>query len=158
MEKTAQKRCELKGAEMGSENKSTMKRRLVSGASMAGVAFVAMMGLSAGSAQAETTDVEVKAGTCASGYVCGWEDDGYGGDKWMSWNPSGVGANYEIDGWDGDNEITSIINNSGHGIKFYDQDGQAGNTLCVGNGVRINNLQDYAWNDRAESAKAVSRC
>jgi hypothetical protein len=152
-------RRKAKGIAMGSEKTTTIKRRLASGAAMAGVAVIAGLGLTAGSAQAETTtEAETRAGTCASGYVCGWEDDGYGGDKWMSWNPSGVGDNYEIDGWDGDNEITSIINNSGHGIKFYDQDGQAGNTLCVGNGVRINNLQTYAWNDRAESAKAVTRC
>lgn len=143
---------------MRSEKIDTMKRRLTSGLAMSGLAVAAVLGLSTSAAQAETTDAEIMAGTCASGYVCGWEDDGYGGDKWMSWNPARIGANYEIDGWDGDNEITSVINNTGHGIKFYDQDGQAGSTLCVGNGVRINNLQTYAWNDRAESAKAVSSC
>jgi hypothetical protein len=145
---------------MSSGNTVSFKRRMVSGLAATGLGVIAVFGLTAGSAQAETTEAaaEPRAGTCASGYVCGWEDDGYGGDKWMNWNPARIGANYEIDGWDGDNEITSIINNTGHGIKFYDQDGQAGSTLCVGNGVRINNLQTYAWNDRAESAKAVSSC
>jgi hypothetical protein len=144
---------------MHHENTTSFKRRVASGLAATGIALVAGLALTGGSAQAEVTEAaEPRAGTCASGYVCGWEDDGYGGDKWMNWNPSGVGDEYEIDGWDGDNEITSVINNSGHGIRFYDQDGQAGNTLCVPNGARINNLQPYAWNDRAESAKAVTRC
>ncbi|GAA2144695.1 peptidase inhibitor family I36 protein [Glycomyces algeriensis] len=146
---------------MGSEKIASMKRRIKSGAAMAGVAVIAGLGLTAGSAQAETEgDAEILAGGCASGYVCGWENSGYGGDKWVNWRVGGVGSTYEIDWWNGDNEISSISNESNKMLRLYANDGATGAYFCLGPGVDIRNLSDLEpdRNDWIESIRVVSAC
>lgn len=100
------------------------------------------------------------AGTCASGYVCMWEDPNYNGEKYVS-QPGDVGS-YEIDGWDGDNEISSVINRTGKCIRLYDNDGWSGTTYKIGkvvsggdNGKRPN-LEQNGFDNEAESYKIYS--
>lgn len=149
---------------MGSEKINTMKRRLVSGAAMAGVAVVAVMGLSAGSAQAETTtEADERAGGCRAGYICAWEDKNYGGDQWVNWKPGGAGDFYDVDGWDGDNELSSISNESSKTIRLYKTDNATGYSWCLGPGQDIKNLSDLGegqpdFNDWIQSMKVVSSC
>ncbi|MFC3493107.1 peptidase inhibitor family I36 protein [Glycomyces rhizosphaerae] len=150
---------------MRSEKIETMKRRLAAGAAMAGVAVVAGLTLTAGSAQAQTTgiDAEILAGGCASGYFCGWENSGYSGDKWVNWRVGGVGTVYEIDGWDGDNEISSFSNESSRKLRIYNGDNATGASICIGAGDDVRNLNDEgagggAYNDWMESIKVVASC
>lgn len=144
--------------------KNTMKRRLTSGLAMAGVAVVAGLGLSVGSAQADTSaEAEILAGGCESGYFCGWEDSGYSGDKWVNWRVGGVGSVYEIDGWDGDNEISSFSNESNRILRLYNGDNASGASICIGPGDDVRNLNDEGagggrYNDWFESIKVVAAC
>lgn len=149
---------------MGNEKMSTIQRRLTRGAAMAGVAVVAVMGLSAGSAQAETTtQADERAGGCRSGYVCAWEDKNYGGDKWVNWKVGSVGTVYDVDGWDGDNELSSISNESSKTLRLYKTDDATGFSWCIGPGQDIKNLSDLGpgqpdYNDWIQSMKVVSSC
>jgi hypothetical protein len=156
-------RRKAKGIAMSSENKTTIKRRLASGAAMAGVAVIAGLSLTAGSAQAETTtEAETRAGGCSNNYVCMWEDSNYSGDKWVNWRVGSVGTVYEVDGWDGDNEISSISNESGRTLKLYADDGATGAWICFGPETDVRNLSDLgggrSFNDQIESFKVVSAC
>ncbi|MBO3735410.1 peptidase inhibitor family I36 protein [Glycomyces niveus] len=147
---------------MSSENKGAFKRRLASGLAATGIAAVAVFGL-AGTAQAETDgEADTRAGGCRSGYVCGWEDAGYSGDKWVNWRAGSVGTVYEIDGWDGDNEISSFSNESGRTLRLYANDGAQGFSICWGPGVDARDLSDLGggqtFNDQMESIKVVASC
>jgi hypothetical protein len=148
---------------MNSEKTITFKRRLASGLAATGIAVVSVFGLTAGSAQAETeAAAEPRAGGCASGYVCGWENSGYSGDKWVNWRAGGVGSVYEIDGWDGDNEISSFSNESSRTLRLYAGDNATGYSICWGPGVDARNLSDLgggqSFNDQMESIKVVASC
>jgi hypothetical protein len=94
------------------------------------------------------------AGTCASGSVCMWEDPGYNGSKYV--NQPGNSGSYEIDGWNGDNEITSVINNTGKCIRLYDNDGWSGTTYYIEKGGSRSNLQQNGYDNEAESYKIYS--
>lgn len=148
---------------MRSEQMNTMKRRLTRGAAMAGVAVVAGLGLTAGTAQAETAvEAEPRAGGCANNYVCGWEDKNYGGDKWVNWKVGAVGTVYEVDGWNGDNEISSISNESGKLLRLYAGDNATGYSICFAKETDAKDLSDLgggqSFNDQIESIKVVASC
>ncbi|MEK8171852.1 peptidase inhibitor family I36 protein [Streptomyces sp. M19] len=107
----------------------------------------------------ESTAVEAQALDCGSGRVCMYEDANYTGSKYVNWKPTGTNKKYQIDGWDGDNEISSLINNSGYNVRVYDNDDYSGYSICVKPHTSINNLKNgWVFNDEAESAKTVSSC
>ncbi len=140
-----------KGHSMSGIEKPVIKRRIAAAAAAAGLAAIASLGLAA----------PAQAGgyaQCGSGYVCMWEDAGFQGDEWVHWKPSGVGAKYNIDGWDGDNEISSIYNHSGYALRIYANDDYTGESICIGRGGDRPALKDQSFNDDAESAKTVSSC
>lgn len=145
---------------MVSEQFASIKRRIKSGAATAAVAALACVALTAGPAQAES-EVESRfmAGGCASGYVCGWANTGYGGDKLVNWRVGSVGATYEI-GRSADNKITSISNESSKALRLYANDGATGASFCLGPGGDIRNLGSLepSRNDWIESIRVVSSC
>ncbi|GAA3989800.1 hypothetical protein GCM10022247_05520 [Allokutzneria multivorans] len=53
--------------------------------------------------------------SCPNDTICMWEDGGQTGTRYVQveLRPGDGARIYEIDGWDGDNEISSIINNTG---------------------------------------------
>src|SRR4051812_23368489 len=57
------------------------------------------------------------AADCADGHLCMWEDPGYSGSQYVD-QPGNPGR-YDIDWWNGDNEISSVINKTGKCIKLY---------------------------------------
>ncbi|MDN3241917.1 peptidase inhibitor family I36 protein [Glycomyces tritici] len=137
-----------------------MKRRIKSGAAMAGAAVIAGLGLTAGPAQAEGEfETEFMAGGCASGYVCGWQDTDYDGDKLVNWRVGGVGTTYEI-GRSGDNAISSISNESSRALRLYANDGATGAYFCLGAGADVRNLSglEPSRNNWIESIRVVSAC
>jgi hypothetical protein len=152
---------------MSNGTTTSLKRRVKTGLAMAGVAVVAGLGLTSGAAQADThvTDAaaEPRAGGCASGYLCGWENSGYSGDKWLNWRVGAPGATHEIDWFNGDNEISSISNESNRMVRLYNNDGAEGFYFCLGPGQDIRNLSDLGpgqpdYNDWIESVRSVSSC
>lgn len=69
-------------------------------------------------AQAESTD-------CPADYVCMWEDNDFQGSMYVR-QPANIGS-YDIDGWDGDNEISSYyINASFRCVTMYADDNWKG--------------------------------
>lgn len=94
------------------------------------------------------------------GPVCMWEDPGAQGDEYVHWRPFGTGLKKNIDGWDGDNETSSIRNHSWYAIRVYDNDDYTGTSICVPSGTTVNKLGDDTWNfdNEAESLKTVTSC
>jgi len=104
------------------------------------------------------------AGTCSNTNICMFEDSGYNGSKYVDYHPGSVPQDkFEIDWWNGDNEISSVINNSGkYAIIFPDDgwDGDSADIICIGPGVSVSNLrnQPYDFNDDAESFMLSNSC
>jgi hypothetical protein len=95
------------------------------------------------------------AGSCTENYVCMWEDPGYNGSRYVKqYKTSGY---YQIDGWDGDNEISSVKNYTGKCIRLYDNDDHTGNSYVIHKNVRaISNLEENGFDNDAESYRIYS--
>jgi len=92
--------------------------------------------------------------TCASNHVCMWEDNNYGGDKWVDYTSNGNSIqNYQIDNWDGDNEISSVKNNTSLPLYIYPNDyaNIFGVWICIPPGGYSANLaQTHGFDNDAE--------
>lgn len=90
------------------------------------------------------------AAPCSENYVCMWEDAGYNGSRYVrQYKTSGY---YQIDGWDGDNEISSVKNYTGKCVRLYDNDDHTGDTYTIHKNQRtVPNLKEVGFNDDAES-------
>jgi hypothetical protein len=129
--------------------------RALRGAAFGFVATSAVVALSVAPAQA---DERADASICAGGRICMWEDSNYSGSRYANWAPTGTGQKYQLDGWDGDNEITSLVNNTRYKIRVYDNDDYSGESRCLDPGEEVRNLKDWDFNDKIESAKTVPAC
>lgn len=118
-------------------------RRLHKALAATGGLTVLAFGLSAPPAQ---------AASCPDNYVCMWEDPNYSGELYV-YQPNQNGR-YEIDGWDGDNEISSVINNTHKCIVLYANDGWTGRTHSISYLSLQNtryNLELNGYDNEAES-------
>ncbi|MGF0175115.1 peptidase inhibitor family I36 protein [Streptomyces sp. Marseille-Q5077] len=145
---------------MSDSKTKTLIRRVGRGAVLGFAATAAIAALGAVPAQAQTgTAAGVKGWSCDTGRMCMYEDASYTGSKYVNWKPTGTNQKHQIDGWNGDNEITSLINNTRYNIRVYDNDDYSGQSICVVPNHSINNLKEWwIFNDKAESAKTVARC
>ena len=89
------------------------------------------------------------AGTCADGSVCMWEDPGYNGSKYV--DQPGNAGNYQIDWWNGDNEISSVINRTGKCVRLYDNDDWSGTSYFIEKGGPRSDLEQNGYDNYAES-------
>jgi hypothetical protein len=95
------------------------------------------------------------AGTCADDRVCMWEDPNYTGTLYVKYtNGTNVGNKFEIDGFDGDNEISSVINNTNLKVILYDNDNYSGTTKCLNPDTKYKSLGSY--DNEAESFKLTT--
>jgi hypothetical protein len=94
--------------------------------------------------------------TCPSNNVCMWEDNNYGGNKWVE-QTARLDRVYDIDWWDGDNEISSIKNTSGLYVCVYPGDYTwGGGYIVVEPHQELPNLaQSHGFDNQAESLKFV---
>ncbi|WP_168801628.1 peptidase inhibitor family I36 protein [Glycomyces buryatensis] len=127
--------------------KSTAKKRIARIAALGFAATAAVVTLSASPAQA--------AINCDQGRVCMFEDNHYTGSKYSNWKPTGAGK-YQIDGWDGDNEISSVANMSNYAVYLYANDDYTDFLICIPADSYEGDLVYYLDND-AESAKSLNR-
>src|SRR5690349_22188573 len=105
---------------------------------------------------AAPTAAQADSSDCPSGYVCMWEDNKFQGEMYVR-QPLNVGS-YDIDGWDGDNEISSIyVNQSGTRkcVTLYNGDNWTGSTWKSDNWGDMLKRLDYAgdFDNKAESYK-----
>jgi hypothetical protein len=131
-----------------SDLKTKAKKRFAQAAALGFAATAAIVTLSASPAQA--------AINCDSGRICMYEDNHYTGGKYSNWKPTGGNQSYQIDWWDGDNEISSVYNNSNYAVYLYANDDYTGFIRCVSAKSAVGDLPYWQDND-AESAKTVSR-
>ncbi|WP_079056248.1 peptidase inhibitor family I36 protein [Streptomyces caeruleatus] len=125
----------------------------------AATAAILTLGSVPAQAAQESTAASTRVVNCATGRMCMYEDASYTGSKYVNWKPTGTNQKYQIDGWNGDNEITSLINNTSYNIRLYDNDDYSGRSMCVVKNSSINNLKNWwIFNDKAESAKTVANC
>ncbi|SCF46972.1 Peptidase inhibitor family I36 [Micromonospora mirobrigensis] len=98
------------------------------------------------------------AGTCSSGKICMWEDFSYNGSKYVDYTPGSISNDkYEINGFNGDNEISSVINNTDKCAVLYDNDGFSGTRITIGKKTSVSNLRTFAnFDNEAESFALVS--
>ncbi|WP_170180491.1 peptidase inhibitor family I36 protein [Actinomadura pelletieri] len=91
---------------------------------------------------------------CGWNEICMFEDALYRGDRYVS--HTAVPGRYQIDWWNGDNEISSAMNNSfDFCVRLYDNDDWSGATYTIGYDEVHSTLPGF--NDRAESY-IVWRC
>ncbi|HEU5156473.1 MAG TPA: peptidase inhibitor family I36 protein [Streptosporangiaceae bacterium] len=88
-------------------------------------------------------------GTCANGSVCMWEDAGYSGSKYVD-QPGNPGK-YQIDWWNGDNEISSVINRTGKCVRLYDNDNWSGTSYFIEKAGSRWDLERNGFDNEAES-------
>ena len=119
-----------------------MRKVLASIAVASAAAGVAVV--SAGPASAD--------GYCPPGRVCMWEDRDFSGSRYV--DVAAVPGTYNIDGWDGDNEITSLDNASGREVWVYDNDNCTGYLFTQYPHTRTPVLSP-SLNDRAECFRIV---
>ena len=96
-------------------------------------------------------------GICSRNAVCMWEDNRYHGDLYVQQNQPprercDVSAVYEIDGFNGDNEISSVDNATDFDVVLFADDGGQGATLVIpshqryyGLGSFDNDAESYAF-------------
>ncbi|GAB3248417.1 peptidase inhibitor family I36 protein [Kineosporia babensis] len=120
-----------------------MRLRTVAAAALTGVLAGVAMVTAAGPASADDA-------RCPANRVCMYEDPNFTGSLYVNQKYKS-GGKFEIDWWDGDNEISSVINNTGGSVKLYANDGQKGKWQCVGAHSTRSNLKDNAFDNNAES-------
>ena len=90
---------------------------------------------------------------CAANYVCMFEDAGLVGDKYV--NVVGRPGFYDIDWWNGDNEISSVQNRTGYWIRMYADDDWTGFFGCVAPGQILGSLSE---DNEMESFQLDTNC
>jgi Peptidase inhibitor family I36 len=105
---------------------------------------------------AVATPASASWATCwGAGRACLYEDAGWQGDEYGRVSSPGY---YELGGWNGDNEISSLLNNTPYCLTIYSSDGWSGRTWTLGPYDDIGTLDDNGiyFNDDAESYRLWS--
>jgi hypothetical protein len=90
---------------------------------------------------------------CPGGNVCMWEDSNFSSDMYVSQMVRP--GQYEIDWWNGDNEISSLVNNGGCQVVVYDGDALTGSALVVPPHRQYADLDSIGWDNRAQSFEVL---
>ncbi|GAA4033792.1 hypothetical protein GCM10022247_68560 [Allokutzneria multivorans] len=93
---------------------------------------------------------------CPGGHVCMWEHENYSGDRYIFLDPPSGNTKYEIDGWNGDNEISSLHNLTNCTIVLFDDDNTKGKSWEIRPEKSEPHLGRIGANDKAESFE--TRC
>jgi hypothetical protein len=131
---------------------------LLAGGASAGASSTTPVTQAPNAAQVEGGEVGAAAHNCADprdwGYICMWEDPDRGGSKYVHHDPS-TDYSVDIDGWDGDNEISSVWNRTSCTIILYDYDDFTGELLRVRPQTYLSNLELNGHDNDAESFVAT---
>lgn len=105
-----------------------------------------VLGVAAGTAGPAKAD----DARCPNDHVCMFEDPGYTGSLYVNQAYVSNGR-FEIDWFEGDNEISAVINNTNATIRLYANDGYGGNWHCVGPKGTRSNLENNGFDNTTES-------
>ncbi|WP_086821717.1 peptidase inhibitor family I36 protein [Allokutzneria sp. NRRL B-24872] len=121
---------------------------------MSRTAFALALAAAAAVVLPSTANADVQ---CPAGHVCMWEHENYGGYRYFYFDPAPGTTYYEIGGWDGDNEITSVQNLTNCTVSLFDNDlDTSGTSWDIRPETKIPHLGSIGANDRAESF--ATRC
>jgi len=93
---------------------------------------------------------------CGEGQFCMWEDPYAEGSLYVEEFVGGVGSFYDIHWWNGDNEISSVENNTNRSIRAWTNDNPTGRSMCWDPGEYNGELGDY--DNDFESYVVVRSC
>jgi hypothetical protein len=91
----------------------------------------------------------------AAGSVRMWEDPDYSGDKYVDATPANCTDGCDIDGWDGDNEISSVRNETACTVRLYADDNFGGRSVDLAANSSYSNLELQGFDNDAESFEFV---
>ncbi len=123
-----------------------MYRKRVAATLVAGVA-VAMFGAINPATASETAP--------AAGSVRMWEDPDYTGSQYVDATPANCPDGCDIDGWDGDNEISSVRNETACTVRLYADDNFGGRSVDLAANTSYSNLELIGFDNDAESFQFV---
>jgi hypothetical protein len=116
-------------------------------------AFAVALGVltSSGPASAAASDSE-SAGILSHGPVRMWEDRDFTGSMYINYYPGQAPGNrVDIDWWNGDNEITSLDNDTDYWVILWDNDNYTGTRKCIRPHEYVLSLHWISFDNRAES-------
>jgi hypothetical protein len=93
---------------------------------------------------------------CPTGRICMWEDKNAEGDRYVDTKVGGPGWFYDIDWFNGDNEISSAQNNTKRIIQAFTNDNPTGRSHCLYPGEFYSGLGSL--DNDLESFIVVNRC
>ncbi|MGQ0779373.1 MAG: peptidase inhibitor family I36 protein [Pseudonocardiales bacterium] len=123
-----------------------MRKRAIASLAVLGAAIATTM----------VTSPAYADGYCPANRICMWEDANFTGDRWVDTEVGAPGWFYDIDWFNGDNEISSIDNATGRSIRVWANDNPSGNSICLPPHTRRDSLGSF--NDDAESFVVVQSC
>ncbi|GAA4025629.1 hypothetical protein GCM10022247_57970 [Allokutzneria multivorans] len=123
-----------------------MRLRTVLGSVVAVLVAVGAMLAGVAPASANADDCSYK--------LCMWEDDWYSDSLYAK--SAAVSGCQEIAGWNGDNEISSLSNNTGHSVRLYADDNCQGRSLLLNPGW-YPELSRLGFNNDTESYRFEGR-
>ena len=123
-----------------------MRKRAIAGLALLGAAI----------ATTTVTSPAYADGFCGANRICMWEDTAFSGDRWVDTEVGGPGWFYDIDWFNGDNEISSIDNATGQSIRVWGNDNPSGGSICLPPHSNLVGLGGFE-ND-AESFSVVASC
>ena len=106
---------------------------------------------SGGSASAAPSDSEPVT-TLSHGPVRMWEDPEYSGSMYVNYYPGQAPGNkVDIGWWNGDNEISSVDNDTDYWVILWDNDNFTGTLKCIRPHEYVLYLSWFSFDNRAES-------
>lgn len=91
-----------------------------------------------------------------AGRAFGWEDAGFKGDRYIDVGQGECSEDRcEIDGWNGDNEISSVNNDSTCKLRLFADDAWQGRFYDINKQSSIGDLQTVGFDNEAESLQFV---
>jgi hypothetical protein len=119
--------------------------------------LIAILMVSTGLIAVAAVPAMADADDCPDEYVCMWEDNWYHGSMYVKYKQNSKSGNkVDIGGWNGDNEISAVVNNTVYTVVLYDNDNWTGTHICVLWFKSSYNLAvDYGFDNEAESFRLV---
>jgi hypothetical protein len=90
-----------------------------------------------------------------AGNVRMWEDPNFTGSQYVDATPANCPDGCDIDGWDGDNEISSVRNETACIVRLYADDNFGGRSVDLAANTNYSNLEQIGFDNDAESFQFV---